>query len=235
MTAPAKDRRLQLPPNLGKLDYDKIIRECFDCGRLYFDYGEILFQKPMLFHNLAVVITDGACLRNGQSASRAGIGIVAGSDPSQQFSIPWHRIDCIPAGLERTSQRAEIFAAMEGLRKAVDVHAHLSWATLEWLRPSKLILATDSEYVVNGLTEWFPNWKKHGNKTSRGVRSVNFDLFEQLEATVIELEKNHRMEIFFLNVPHEAKARADRLAGDAARLDDATVEANTVRLAQFHI
>lgn len=70
-------------------------------------------------------------------------------------------IDC---GAPRTSQRAELLAAIEGLKKLHElyltnrVHNVPSRRRKKKERPS-FIVTTDSEYVTRGITEWFPLWR----------------------------------------------------------------------------
>ena len=68
-------------------------------------------------------------------------------------------------GQRRTSQRAELLAAIEGVRRSAfgDVHPYYGNA------PRARIIVSDSEYVVRGMTEWLPQWK---------VRSVHSMLVE---------------------------------------------------------
>lgn len=42
-------------------------------------------------------------------------------------------------------------------------------------------LFTDSTYVMKGLTEWLPNWKRRGWKTAAGAPVKNKDLWQRLD------------------------------------------------------
>ena len=58
--------------------------------------------------------------------------------------------DAVDPDAVRTNQRAELLAAIEGLKKLEEnrfepVHT--------------CIVITDSAYVVKGITEWFPTWR----------------------------------------------------------------------------
>ncbi|NPA40072.1 MAG: ribonuclease HI [Thermodesulfobacteria bacterium] len=55
--------------------------------------------------------------------------------------------------------------------------------------PKKLIVYTDSNYLLKGITEWLPNWKKRGFKTSEGKKVKNIDLWIKLD----ELNKFHEV------------------------------------------
>lgn len=83
----------------------------------------------------------------------------------QQWAVPIDEtIDTLP-GAKRTSQRAELLAALEGLRRISGLsegchtkyrmkhEAMLQKETKQW------IIATDSEYVVKGMTELLSSWK----------------------------------------------------------------------------
>ena len=118
-----------------------------------------------------LVFTDGACSNNGQGyAAKAGLGIVIGGDVLS-WGVPVDdTLDIAP----RTNQRAELLAAIEGLKKleivnqvSLDIEdevnpiesaAHRLAIANEDCR-AEYIVVTDSEYVVKGITEWFPKWR----------------------------------------------------------------------------
>ena len=56
----------------------------------------------------------------------------------------------------RSNQRAELCAAKLGVELLAEAYAEESKAKA-W------IIATDSEYVVKGMTEWLPTWKVRPN------------------------------------------------------------------------
>ena len=74
--------------------------------------------------------------------------------------------DTIDPDAPRTSQRAELLAALEGLKKlhkfSIDedpgAHAKLMRRHKAEGDPHYIVV-TDSEYVVKGITEWFPSWR----------------------------------------------------------------------------
>lgn len=53
---------------------------------------------------------------------------------------------------DTTNNRMELMAAIAGL--------------VALKRPCQVRLVTDSEYVMRGIQEWLPNWKKRGWKTA---------------------------------------------------------------------
>ena len=68
---------------------------------------------------------------------------------------------------ETTNNRMELTAAIEALN------------ALKGKR--KVILHTDSKYVMDGINEWMPNWKKRGWKTAAKKPVKNKDLWQALE------------------------------------------------------
>lgn len=48
-------------------------------------------------------------------------------------------------------------------------------------RPCRVELYTDSQYVQKGITEWLPNWKRRGWRTSGGGAVKNQDLWQALD------------------------------------------------------
>ena len=61
-------------------------------------------------------------------------------------------------GQKRTPQRAELLAALMGVRRAMDGDLH-DYEGYDVAAVKERIIATDSEYVVKGMTEWMGQWK----------------------------------------------------------------------------
>ena len=47
--------------------------------------------------------------------------------------------------------------------------------------PCDITLYTDSRYVMDGITQWLPNWKKNGWKTASKTPVKNKELWCELE------------------------------------------------------
>jgi ribonuclease HI len=104
-----------------------------------------------------VAYTDGGCLGN---PGPGGWGV--------HVEYPDGRvIDLGGSELQTTNNRMELRAAIEAVR-----------ATLGW--PAATIIA-DSQYVLRGITEWVPGWKRKGWVTSTGQQVLNRDLWEELD------------------------------------------------------
>ncbi len=118
-------------------------------------------HPPMLTDSAdsATVYTDGSCLSNGTKKARAGIGVWWGPEDPRNVSKP---LDYPP----HTNNRAEVAAVV---------------AALEQLPESiPIILCTDSEYVINAMSKWIPEWLRNGWKNARGGDAKNQDLLKRL-------------------------------------------------------
>lgn len=136
------------------------------------------------------IATDGACKGN---PGRGGWGAVLRAADGREREL---------SGGEKvtTNNRMELMAAIEGL-KALK-------------RPCRVILSTDSRYVMDGLTKWIKGWQKNGWKTAAKQPVKNAELWQELLAAA----KPHRIEWVWVkgHAGHPDNERADRLASDAA-------------------
>jgi ribonuclease HI len=71
---------------------------------------------------------------------------------------------------ETTNNRMELMAVIMGL------------SALQ--RPCEVKVTSDSTYVLKGIQEWMPNWKKRGWKTASKKPVKNVDLWQQLDQLV---------------------------------------------------
>ena len=53
-------------------------------------------------------------------------------------------------------------------------------------RPCDVTLTSDSTYVLKGIQEWMPNWKKRGWKTAGKKPVKNVDLWKKLDVLIVE-------------------------------------------------
>ncbi|KAH9829460.1 ribonuclease H-like domain-containing protein [Rhodofomes roseus] len=205
-----------------------LIKTCPDCSRFFVvccQHSE--HRRPLPCHRYRLVFTDGACLSNGQTAATSGLGAAIGQESYQQSSVPVD--NTVDPGAKRSSQRAELLAAIEGLRLLEfvegpgDAHHRLynrhgkpgDESTVSY---NNWIITTDSKYVVDGITDWLPNkWKPNGMRTFDYRTPANLDLFLTLHRDINNLERQRDVRIGFWHVPRQHNAIADRLAKDAAK------------------
>jgi ribonuclease HI len=107
------------------------------------------------------IYTDGACRGNPGPGGWAAL-LVAGSN----------RKEVSGAEPETTNNRMELMAAIGGL------------GALK--RRCAVKLYTDSKYVLQGITEWLPNWKARGWRTAAREPVKNQDLWQLLDAAALE-------------------------------------------------
>jgi ribonuclease HI len=101
--------------------------------------------------------TDGACRGNPGPGGWAAL-LVCGKE----------RRELLGSEAMTTNNRMELCAAIEGL------------SALK--RRCAVKLYTDSKYVLQGATEWLPNWKARGWRTAAKAAVKNQDLWERLDS-----------------------------------------------------
>ena len=159
-----------------------------------------------------LVYVDGACSNNGQPGSRAGWAVVYG--PPDLAPVSGRLEDKGPFGDDSvaTSNRAELRAAIAALRLG------------DWRGDGfdRVVIATDSSYVVDGATGWVRGWVRKGWKTRTGGDVKNKDLWELLLGE-IERWDGHGLRVELWKIPRELNDDADGAAKRA--IDDGPAEA----------
>lgn len=103
------------------------------------------------------IYTDGACRGN---PGPGGWGALLRYEESEK--------ELYAAEAETTNNRMELLAVINAL---------------EALSQSCVInLTTDSKYVIQGINEWLPNWKKNNWRTASKKPVKNQDLWQRLDA-----------------------------------------------------
>ena len=97
---------------------------------------------------------------------------------------------------ETTNNRMELMAAIQGL--------------MALKRECEVVLTTDSQYVMKGISEWMVNWKKRGWKTAAKEPVKNADLWQLLDEQV----NRHKVTWKWVrgHIGHPCNERADQLA-----------------------
>lgn len=100
---------------------------------------------------------------------------------------------------ETTNNRMEMTAAIEALRQLT--------------RPCQVVITTDSQYLVKGMTEWIAGWQRKGWRNSKKEPVLNKDLWEQLLA----LTSSHAVQWKWVkgHAGHTENERCDQLAREA--------------------
>ena len=109
------------------------------------------------------IYTDGACRGN---PGPGGWGALLISEKSRKTLFGGES--------DTTNNRMELMAAIEALNALKG--------------PRKVLLYTDSKYVMDGLNKWMPNWRKRGWKTAAKKPVKNQDLWMQLDEAIVPHE-----------------------------------------------
>ncbi len=137
------------------------------------------------------IFTDGACSDN---PGKGGWGaLLRYKDVEKEMS---------GYDADTTNNRMELTAVIEALQ-ALKKSCNIS-------------LYTDSKYVMDGVLEWLPNWKKNGWKTANKKAAVkNVDLWQRLD----ELLGKHEIRWIWVkgHNGHVENERVDKLARDAIK------------------
>ena len=155
-----------------------------------------------------LIYTDGACLDNGNANAKAGWAFVfrpSSRGVSEEVSAPLEKRGPTGEEHQQTSNRAELRAVIGALRFRV-------WSG-EGFR--EIVIATDSEYVVNGVTEWVRGWLRRGWRTSAGASVKNRDLWRALLGE-IERWSDQGVDVKFWHIGRNLNIEADRKAKEAA-------------------
>ncbi|KAF7339424.1 putative rnase h domain protein [Mycena sanguinolenta] len=154
------------------------------------------------------LFTDGACANNGSAdvVPQAGCGFVFNDSENGMVSFPLEKEG--PDGIvyTHTNNRAELRAVIAALEYRV-------WWGEGWER---VIIVTDSEYVVNGATDWMRKWAGREWVTSSRKPVQNRDLWERLSVN-LGTYADGGCEVSFWEVPRQWNQQADRAASEAAK------------------
>ena len=137
--------------------------------------------------------TDGACAPTNPGPAAWGLYLVPpGAAHGEEF---WGFIG------HGTNQIAELTAAIEGLSRVP--------------AGAPVVLVSDSQYVLKGLTEWRRGWERKGFRNAKGEPVANQPLWQKLFA----LADARKVTAQWVrgHAGHEHNERVDGLANKALR------------------
>ena len=109
--------------------------------------------------NKITIYTDGACSGN---PGKGGWGAILIQNKEEKYLSGSNKFT--------TNNQMELTATIEALKSII--------------KPSRIALYTDSQYVKNGITSWIFNWKKNGWRTANKKLVANKDLWIELDKYV---------------------------------------------------
>jgi ribonuclease HI len=160
-----------------------------------------------------LIYTDGACSNNGGLNPKGGCSFIyrttkQQSSPEDYVRFPLESVGPTGERHTHTSNRAELRAVIAALR-------FRSWDKEEF---DRLVIATDSDYVVKGITNWVKAWRRKGWKTRSGTPVKNKDLWQCLLGEIERADENG-LRVKFWWIPREWNIEADHHA--KAAVDEA--------------
>jgi ribonuclease HI len=131
------------------------------------------------------IFCDGACSGN---PGPGGYGAI--------LRYGGHEKEISGGARETTNNRMELSAAIEALKLLT--------------RPCTVTVTTDSQYLVKGITEWIPGWRRNGWRNSKKEPVLNRDLWEQL----LKVTEKHCVQWKWVrgHAGHAENERCDQLA-----------------------
>jgi len=101
------------------------------------------------------IFCDGACSGNPGPGGYGAILRYNGHEKEIRGGAP-----------HTTNNRMELTAAIEALKRLT--------------RPCRVVVTTDSQYLVKGMTEWIAGWQRRGWMNSKKEPVLNRELWEEL-------------------------------------------------------
>lgn len=123
------------------------------------------------------VYTDGSVFNNQRNKSKkvsGGVGVYFGDNDDRNISISY-----VDDNNKITNNRTELVAtimAIDNFKKSLQYGDNLN---------RKLVINSDSEYVINCITKWINKWKMNKWKTSGNKNVMNKDLIMKLDSLII--------------------------------------------------
>lgn len=141
-------------------------------------------DKCPVFH----VYTDGSCPENPGNSGWAYV-----------CENPINGELLQDSGMEKesTNNRGELLGALYALHRFTNV---------------PLVVYSDSNYLVKGITSWVKGWKRNGWRTKEGKPVLNKDLWEKLDKAV----SSRNLKVNFVWVKGHSGNRLNELADELA-------------------
>lgn len=129
-----------------------------------------------------LIYTDGACSGN---PGPGGFGAIV-SDFQKVIELG----QAFPA---TTNNRMELTAVIRALQSLQNFSAKSSASSSPG--DQKIIVYTDSVYVIRGATQWLFGWKRKGWVNAEGQPVTNRDLWEELDNTLYQVKHQLKLSI----------------------------------------
>lgn len=178
------------------------IQEFLDNSELTIHFTSIkkeLMNKTTNSINDITIYSDGACRGNPGPGSWACFA----KDQSQKILFEKTGVET-----KTTNNKMEMVGVIEGLKGLLQLK----------LESKAIEFFTDSKYVVSGIKEWMPNWKKRGWKKADKKTPENVELWQEIDQLT---QKFSNLTLSWVkgHAGHPENEKCDQMANEA--LDDA--------------
>lgn len=134
--------------------------------------GQVKMVKQKIQNSdyYATVYTDGGSRNTG--ASKKGGKVAATDKAAWAYLIEYdgQRIDGAGGELGATNNKMEMTAFINAMKKIIELG----------FNEEKILFCLDSQYVINGTTQWMKGWKKRGRKKANGPL-LNKELWQEID------------------------------------------------------
>lgn len=141
-----------------------------------------------------IIYTDGSCTGNqlkDADARKAGVGVYFLGNPERELCS--RGPDLHPGSFNVSEKlplppysniRAEMYAIIKGILVIMNNREYFQQVGYA----KSILIKTDSQFTIDLVKTWLPNWKKNGFKTAKKQPVKNHDLVIMLDDTITQAE-----------------------------------------------
>ena len=168
--------------------------------------GKRHFSKKVEASSELHLHCDGSCIGNGQENAECGIGVYIRGHEEYNLSLKLKENEIGESRM--TSASAEILAATYALQQALAI------INDKKIQIEKVIVKTDSQYIVNAMNDWIYNWIKNGWLTAHKKEVTHKQLF--LKLLMLKREFPLETKILWQHVKGHSKSKGNNSAHELA-------------------
>lgn len=150
-----------------------------------------------VYHIGCLVVAIGDAFSTTGPKPRSSIGIFYGRNNRHNFSAELK-------GKKHTEQTAVLQACIEALTRTYVLHNKWQIEPVislkyEAVRPlNTVVIKSDSEYLIKGVTEWLPKWKENSWRKTSGQPVANAELWKSIDSMLKHLEYDIKVKFWYV-------------------------------------
>jgi ribonuclease HI len=152
------------------------------------------------------VFVDGACSGNGMPWAKGGYAVFFGENSA------YNAWGSLPSNELHTNQRAELMSVIAALEQFHECHNEYEIGNL--------IIASDSAYLFDSITDYIWRWKMNGFINAKGTSVANQDLWVRLDNYCQFMLRELGLNIYFWQIDRSFNEDADEMARNAIPYSD---------------